>query len=293
VRDARHYSALFAGERSQTAEAPHLASLLRTPSLKVPTRPMRIPSVYYHPLRLIAVLALSLALLVSQTPHSYADSPDSPHETFWVVAELQGMYEGDANYYVAENPAWDEVYWAVQIIGATPEGWRWMRAAELFEGSPGYWSDLFIEAQLCWLGIPEQPYLVGVPSVCADGSYRPDLADILHAWETVTIALVGPRPEQEPWRELVAIYFQPKDVNKALRVIDCESNGEPDAVNPSSGAAGLFQQMPQYWAARARAAGMPGASIFNPVANVAASAWLVYHGGGWGHWNGAANCGGK
>ncbi len=34
-------------------------------------------------------------------------------------------------------------------------------------------------------------------------------------------------------------YFAASDVDKALRVISCESGGDPNAVNRSSGAAGL------------------------------------------------------
>jgi hypothetical protein len=74
-----------------------------------------------------------------------------------------------------------------------------------------------------------------------------------------------------------------------LRVISCESGGDPNAQNPRSGAAGLFQHLPAYWEARAAAAGMSGASIFDPIANVAVSAYLVYT-DGWGHWSASAAC---
>jgi hypothetical protein len=48
----------------------------------------------------------------------------------------------------------------------------------------------------------------------------------------------------ERWRSLVARYFRPEDVDKALYVIQYESGGNPNAVNAQSGAAGLFQILP-------------------------------------------------
>jgi len=108
----------------------------------------------------------------------------------------------------------------------------------------------------------------------------------------------------ERWRPLVARYFLPGDVEKALGLIRCESVGDPNAVShkewtvkPAGWTAetadewkakGLFQHLPRYWPERAAAAGFPGASIFDPEANIAAAAWLVYKTpGGWGHWSGA------
>ncbi|MGH8957210.1 MAG: transglycosylase SLT domain-containing protein, partial [Acidimicrobiia bacterium] len=98
----------------------------------------------------------------------------------------------------------------------------------------------------------------------------------------------APRPVEE-WRSLVSSYFAASDVDKALRVISCESGGDPNAQNPSSGAAGLFQHIPRYWPERASSVGLPGASIFDPVANVAAAAYLVYT-VGWSPWAASAHC---
>jgi hypothetical protein len=90
----------------------------------------------------------------------------------------------------------------------------------------------------------------------------------------------------ERWRELVEKHFKKQHVTWALNIIACESGGNPNAKNASSGASGLFQHMPQYWASRAAAAGFPGASIFDPEANIAASAHLLYAaGGGPQHWS--------
>ena len=57
----------------------------------------------------------------------------------------------------------------------------------------------------------------------------------------------------------------------ALRVARCESNFNPDAVNPSSAASGLFQFMPSTWANTPQ--GRAGKSVFDPTANAQAAAW--------------------
>lgn len=94
----------------------------------------------------------------------------------------------------------------------------------------------------------------------------------------------------EGWRLLVEHFFEPPDVDRALAVMSCESNGDPDAKNPRSTASGLFQHLASQWGPRAEAIGYPDAGVFDPVANVAAAAWLVYHGGGWSHWNASKGC---
>lgn len=106
---------------------------------------------------------------------------------------------------------------------------------------------------------------------------------------TTTTTVLAPDPKPvivegvEQWRALVEKHFAPDQVAKAMRVMACESGGNPDAKNPRSGAAGLFQHLQKYWASRTAAAGYPGASIFDPEANIAASAWLSSN-HGWQHW---------
>jgi len=65
------------------------------------------------------------------------------------------------------------------------------------------------------------------------------------------------------------------DTDLMTRIMHCESRLNPDAENRSSGAAGLGQHLPQYWAARAAAIGMAGASPFEPVANARVTAWML------------------
>lgn len=87
-------------------------------------------------------------------------------------------------------------------------------------------------------------------------------------------------------RELVAAHFQPGDVNRAIRVAWCLSSFNPAAMNPATGASGLFQHLPDTWAGHAEAAGRPGGSIFDPETNVAVAAWMLYDlPGGWSHWD--------
>jgi len=65
----------------------------------------------------------------------------------------------------------------------------------------------------------------------------------------------------------------------ALRVASCESGDNPNAVNASSGASGLFQFLRSTWAGTPYAA----SSVFDPVANARAAAWL-YARSGPGQW---------
>ncbi|MGF1668139.1 MAG: S-layer homology domain-containing protein [Acidimicrobiia bacterium] len=97
-------------------------------------------------------------------------------------------------------------------------------------------------------------------------------------------------PGVEGWRPLVEHFFEAGDVERALAVMACESKGDPDAKNPRSTASGLFQHLASQWGPRAEAIGFPDAGVFDPVANTAAAAWLVYEGGGWSHWNASRGC---
>ncbi len=94
----------------------------------------------------------------------------------------------------------------------------------------------------------------------------------------------------EDWRPLVEAFFEPGEVDRALRVIRCESGGDAVAKNPNSSASGLFQHLGSLWGDRTVKSGNGGADIFDPVSNVAVAAWLVYEGGGWSHWNPSRHC---
>jgi hypothetical protein len=91
----------------------------------------------------------------------------------------------------------------------------------------------------------------------------------------------------ERWRVHVrgalAEYGLSDEEDRFMRVMWCESRGDPNAVNAESGASGLMQHIPRYWDDRARVSGFQGASPFDPIANIYASVWLLDV-GGWGHW---------
>lgn len=93
----------------------------------------------------------------------------------------------------------------------------------------------------------------------------------------------------EAWRPLVEAHFPATEVDRALDVMWCESRGNPDATNPTSGAAGLFQHIPRFWAERSVPAGFAGADIYDPEANVGVAAWLVAV-DGWKHWYPSLHC---
>jgi Transglycosylase SLT domain len=85
---------------------------------------------------------------------------------------------------------------------------------------------------------------------------------------------------EEAWRELVAEHFcHNYAVEEALHVIACESNGDPDAVNPISGTTGLLQIDPGWFDHPEM--GDP----FDPEDNIAFGGWLWRETGGWSHFH--------
>jgi hypothetical protein len=82
-------------------------------------------------------------------------------------------------------------------------------------------------------------------------------------------------------RALVEVYFEPQDVNRAVRIAWCESLFDPNATDMRTGGVGLFNHLPQYWDERAENAGFRGADPTDPTASTAAAAWEVYNGAGW------------
>jgi hypothetical protein len=82
-------------------------------------------------------------------------------------------------------------------------------------------------------------------------------------------------------RALVEFYFEPTDVNKAVRIAWCESKFDPNNTDLKTGGVGLFNHLPRYWTERATNAGFPDADATDPEASTAAAAWEVYNGAGW------------
>lgn len=73
----------------------------------------------------------------------------------------------------------------------------------------------------------------------------------------------------------------------ALCVAEAESDFDPLAENPSTGAAGVFQFLPATWVDLSELAGRGGASVFDARANVAVTAWAVAE-YGWHPWSSVA-----
>lgn len=78
-----------------------------------------------------------------------------------------------------------------------------------------------------------------------------------------------------------AVFGVPESEMRA--VASCETGGSFSAtsLNSSSGAAGEFQFLSSTWAR----AGIPGFSVFDPIANSLAAARLVIRDGGWSEWS--------
>lgn len=142
--------------------------------------------------------------------------------------------------------------------------------------------------------------------VRAEGEFRPD--DPITRAETAALLCralddcdptLAPEPAPTttvpalPWdgltgrdahEAMIRHYFDEEHWPWAFRVVACESVWDPTARNGRSGASGLFQHIPRYWAERSAAAGWEGADIFDPEANVAVAAWLHNGGRGAHHW---------
>lgn len=82
------------------------------------------------------------------------------------------------------------------------------------------------------------------------------------------------------WGPLVASYFHPEDVSRALCLMELESAGDPGAKNPTSGASGLMQVMP-FWAGHF---GYSTVDLFDPWTNLEIAA-AIRDQQGWEAWS--------
>jgi Lysozyme like domain len=98
----------------------------------------------------------------------------------------------------------------------------------------------------------------------------------------------GMGTDVEQWRPLVAAFFPADQVDGALRVMACESGGNPWADNPRSSAAGLFQFLRDTWNRVAVPLGYgdyDSGAVFDAAANTHAASVLSKSGSNWGPWS--------
>jgi peptidoglycan hydrolase CwlO-like protein len=104
----------------------------------------------------------------------------------------------------------------------------------------------------------------------------------------------SPPPSSGSIHSMISHQFAPlgeTTVSQALCVADRESGDNPNAVNPSSGAAGVFQFLPSVWPALSSSAGYGGRSAFDARANIGTAEWDVAN-FGWADWRSdSAACG--
>lgn len=83
-------------------------------------------------------------------------------------------------------------------------------------------------------------------------------------------------PGVEQWRTLVEATFPADRVEWAMRVMACESGGNPLAQHPGSRASGLFQFLPSTWERIIRPnLGFTAEQVWDPASNIAAATWLL------------------
>jgi len=84
----------------------------------------------------------------------------------------------------------------------------------------------------------------------------------------------------EQWRPLISEYFPTGQVEHALKIVACESGGDPAAKNPTSTARGLFQILASLWAPYFD---VTYNDLYHPETNTAL-ARRIYDQSGWNAW---------
>tara|TARA_R110002012_G_scaffold82160_1_gene207917 strand:+ start:309 stop:920 length:612 start_codon:yes stop_codon:yes gene_type:complete len=171
-----------------------------------------------------------------------------------------------------------------QIDWQSLEQWTYSYDYEMYEDSP------MVEWLQYWLNIEPKDGIYG-PQTNREHRQKAMELNITVRIHDYVVPYQNFGAAVEQWRNevvgAIARYGGPAtDVNKFLRVMRCESGGDPEAYNAGSGASGLMQHLSNYFPWRAKMAGYEGASPFDPIANINTSAWLLYEhtAGGWQHW---------
>lgn len=147
--------------------------------------------------------------------------------------------------------------------------------AQLLVSALGPAQDAMIFDPLQGVGDLFADNFLDVGSLAAGGEAGPHDAPFLRR-KTLTSADVV---------SIASRYFLDDDVIRALRLAWCLSGFDPQAIDPISGRVGLFQHDPSFWPDHAQLAGFRGYDVFDPEANTAVAAYLVYEGAGWQAWD--------
>lgn len=127
---------------------------------------------------------------------------------------------------------------------------------------------------------------------------HPGFTPIRSSTTITTQAFKAPTPRgmgsnTEQWRSLISEFFPPEQVETALCVVAGESGGNPNADNPRSSAAGLFQFLRSTWdkmvPLEVTGGSYDSGMVYDPVASTRAAAWL-WANLGWGQWSAYRNC---
>ena len=98
-----------------------------------------------------------------------------------------------------------------------------------------------------------QPTPTAIPTPTPEPTPTPAPTPTVRATPITSEAIY--EPEVERWRatvvEALQEYGLEEEEKTFMRVLWCESRGDPDAKNPESGASGLMQHIPSYWPDRA------------------------------------------
>lgn len=132
---------------------------------------------------------------------------------------------------------------------------------------------------LLFVSVSEEPvhlYKVTVPGIAADVEHLPQLPTV-DGEGPIVVAAEFPEAV-ERWRPLVAAHFT--EVDYALGIIDCESDGDPNATG-AAGEASLFQiATVHFW----RFAQFSSPNPWNPEQNVIVASQLQRE-QGWQIWS--------
>lgn len=152
-------------------------------------------------------------------------------------------------------------------------------------------------ASVAWLALPARAEVFG----CYHGWEREVTSIAAESWieefgvkvtedqqiPSPELCIVGDRSspdiafsDEDGWAPLVSVYFSHEAVDRVLCLMDLESAGDPHALNPVSGAAGLMQVMP-FWAGHF---GYDVDELFEPAINLQVASYILEE-QGWNAWS--------